>query len=123
MGIRVSASSGILKSGEMPSVLLAIDFKAVNKAFNGRRPILPPWKHPGRRRHAEGGDGFGTYFAHAFAWRNIMPQSTAGRRAPQQIQTQARCQPIGLDRNPNVRSSADPDAGLVKAIKSRTACA
>ena len=52
-----------------------------------------------------------------------MPQSTAGRRAPQQIQTQARCQPIGLDRNPNVRSSADPDAGLVKALKSRTACA
>jgi RNA polymerase sigma-70 factor (ECF subfamily) len=52
-----------------------------------------------------------------------MSNSTAGRRAPDQIQTQAPYLPMGLDRKPNVRSCADPDAALVEALKKRNTTA
>jgi RNA polymerase sigma-70 factor, ECF subfamily len=47
-------------------------------------------------------------------------QQTVGHRAPQQIQPNAPCPPIELDRIPDVRSFADPDAALVEALKART---
>jgi RNA polymerase sigma-70 factor, ECF subfamily len=52
-----------------------------------------------------------------------MRQQTVGHRASQQIQTDAPCPPIELDRIPNLRSLADPDATLVEALKARTPAA
>ena len=51
-----------------------------------------------------------------------MPQ-TVGYRASQQIQADAPCPPRELDRIPNLRSFADPDAALVEALKARTPAA
>jgi len=56
-------------------------------------------------------------------WREIMQQQTVGHRASQQIQADAPCPPIELDRIPNLRSLADPDAALVEALKARTPAA
>jgi len=52
-----------------------------------------------------------------------MRQQTGGHRASRQIQADAPCLPIELDRIPNLRSFADPDAALVEAINARTPAA
>jgi RNA polymerase sigma-70 factor (ECF subfamily) len=52
-----------------------------------------------------------------------MLQQTVGHRASQQIQADAPCPPIELDRIPNLRPFADPDAALVEALKARTPAA
>src|SRR5258708_21538103 len=52
-----------------------------------------------------------------------MRQQTVGHRASQQIQADAPCLSIELDRIPNLRSFADPDAALVEALKARTPAA
>jgi RNA polymerase sigma-70 factor (ECF subfamily) len=54
------------------------------------------------------------------SWRETMLQQTVGRRASQQIQPSPS---IELDRIPNLRSFADPDAALVEALKARTPAA
>jgi RNA polymerase sigma-70 factor (ECF subfamily) len=53
----------------------------------------------------------------------IMREQTVGHRASQHIETDAACPPIELDRIPNPRSFADPDAALVEALKARTPAA
>lgn len=52
-----------------------------------------------------------------------MLQQTVGHRASQQVQVGTPCPPIELDRVPNPRSFADPDAALVEALKARTPAA
>jgi RNA polymerase sigma-70 factor (ECF subfamily) len=51
-----------------------------------------------------------------------MQQQTVEHRASRQIQADAPCPPIKLDRIPNLRS-LDPDAALVEALKVRTPAA
>src|SRR5712671_983506 len=59
---------------------------------------------------------FGTHVAHPSAWREIMLQQTLE-------ETNAPCTPGELDRVPDRRSFADPDALLVEALKARNAAA
>src|SRR6267378_2766083 len=56
-------------------------------------------------------------------WREIMLLQTVGHRASRQIQADAPCLPMELDRIPNLRFFADPDAALVEALKARTPAA
>ena len=52
-----------------------------------------------------------------------MLQQTVGRRASKEIQADAPCPPTDLDRIPNLRFFADPDAALAEALKARVPAA